>query len=407
MSDATNPLAVGDPEAAGAAATSTALLPAVASLLDARSANLSNALTSHYDPSRTLAENALDPGGMAQATSVALGFGPGVIRAWHGTPHTFPAEPGAPLGRFQDEAIGSGEGAQAYGWGHYVAGNKGVASSYAKPGDIDFRLNGKSYHSDELDSFPPEQSIGIGAWLKTGGDPDKAVASLKSDIANIPHDWQEDIDSHYNAIDWLTHNSHLLDKPPAGNLMEVHILPEENELLDWDKALSEQPPAVQNTLNSISDKIKSRGNEYLLPKAVENNHSGEIIYKALASDSQFKDIAEPVFNNKDWPSTDTHEMASKALHEAGVPGIKYADQGSRDAYQISQKGSEFTAFKRWPSQDLEEDFSPTFTSRQDVQDWIDKRTTRNYVIFSPSNLRIVGRNGERLIPVDHDPFASE
>lgn len=31
--------------------------------------------------------------------------------------------------------------------------------------------------------------------------------------------------------------------------------------------------------------------------------------------------------------------------------------------------------------------------------------TLNYVIFDPSNLRIVGQNGQRLEPIDHDPFA--
>ena len=44
--------------------------------------------------------------------------------AWHGTPHKFD--------RFSTEHIGTGEGAQAYGYGLYFAGNKEVAEHYKR-----------------------------------------------------------------------------------------------------------------------------------------------------------------------------------------------------------------------------------------------------------------------------------
>lgn len=47
------------------------------------------------------------------------------LRAWHGTPHDFGPEP-----RFQWDKIGSGEGAQAYGYGHYSAENREIAEWY-------------------------------------------------------------------------------------------------------------------------------------------------------------------------------------------------------------------------------------------------------------------------------------
>ena len=46
----------------------------------------------------------------------------GSLKAYHGSPHAFDA--------FSDHAIGTGEGAQAYGYGHYVAENEGVARGY-------------------------------------------------------------------------------------------------------------------------------------------------------------------------------------------------------------------------------------------------------------------------------------
>ena len=42
--------------------------------------------------------------------------------AWHGSPHTFD--------KFSTSAIGTGEGAQAYGHGLYFAENEGVARGY-------------------------------------------------------------------------------------------------------------------------------------------------------------------------------------------------------------------------------------------------------------------------------------
>ena len=52
------------------------------------------------------------------------------IPAYHGTPHTFAAEEGAPLGKFSTDKIGTGEGAQAYGHGMYFAERKSVAEWY-------------------------------------------------------------------------------------------------------------------------------------------------------------------------------------------------------------------------------------------------------------------------------------
>src|SRR6188768_1156238 len=59
----------------------------------------------------------------AKAGEMALGSGPiKPIRAYHGSPHDFD--------RFDLSKIGTGEGAQAYGHGLYMAENEGTARSY-------------------------------------------------------------------------------------------------------------------------------------------------------------------------------------------------------------------------------------------------------------------------------------
>lgn len=59
--------------------------------------------------------------------------------AYHGTPHKFD--------KFSLDAIGSGEGAQAHGWGLYFAADKNVS------GDYRIKLSGDKvyYNSQELD----------------------------------------------------------------------------------------------------------------------------------------------------------------------------------------------------------------------------------------------------------------
>src|SRR4051794_17429071 len=70
-----------------------------------------------------------NPDMMERAASLLGGF-TGTIKAYHGSPHLFPPEPGAPLGRFKDEAIGTGEGNQAYSHGHYFAEDPKVSMEY-------------------------------------------------------------------------------------------------------------------------------------------------------------------------------------------------------------------------------------------------------------------------------------
>ena len=57
----------------------------------------------------------------------SLGGGTSTIRAWHGSPHAFAAEEGAPFGRFNLGFVGKGEGAQAFGYGIYLTSEEDIA----------------------------------------------------------------------------------------------------------------------------------------------------------------------------------------------------------------------------------------------------------------------------------------
>ena len=92
----------------------------------------------------------------------SLGGGARVLRAWHGSPHAFDAEEGAPFGRFGLSFVGTGEGAQAFGYGIYLTSEEDIARhNYAQRlGDDDvaaaqralgrFGLAWATFRADEL-----------------------------------------------------------------------------------------------------------------------------------------------------------------------------------------------------------------------------------------------------------------
>ena len=90
------------------------------------------------DPNRIYIGPNVDWGTLAKALAGAAGLMtpdlgmPLQIKALHGSPHKF--------SKFMDKAIGTGEGAQAFGHGHYLTESPEVAKSYAEMGKSSRRL---------------------------------------------------------------------------------------------------------------------------------------------------------------------------------------------------------------------------------------------------------------------------
>lgn len=264
--------------------------------------------------------------------------------AWHGTPHTFD--------EFKNEAMRTGEGAQAYGWGHYVAGNPETAETYKMAGGISPTYKGVEYEKADLGRIPWHAMTNL---RENKGDIDATIAQLNRIAGNYTGEWDKGIKQDtLNMAQWLQENRSDIAWPGSGHLLEVHVLPDESEFLDWDKPLSEQPEVVQTMAKEpdIAARLPATGG------------TGENLYRALSNSSIALRYAEQ--NRIPWGfgASRNDEAASKFLHEAGIPGIKYLDQGSRAAGE----------------------------------------GTRNYVVFDPSNLKIVGRDGQKLTPIDYNPF---
>jgi hypothetical protein len=93
--------------------------------------------------------------------------------------------------------------------------------------------------------------------------------------------------------------------PAKGHMYEVDINADPAHFLDWDKPLTAQPEAVQK----YAEQLKVQ------PWSATEPLTGREVYEA---------------GKKQW-NFGRERAPHEALSEAGVPGIKYLDQGSRGA----------------------------------------------------------------------------
>jgi hypothetical protein len=278
------------------------------------------------------AKDAYDQGnyGMAGLLGVgaAAGLVPGVgdavqkgvkrgIRAYHGSPHDFD--------KFSLDKIGTGEGAQAYGHGLYFAESEGVAKSYRD--DLSKSAysnpNRTAHRAMFADAVPANQEVAdrivdlINQHNKT---PEEAVR-----LVGIGKN-KEYVEQNQEALTKVANNiKSALDNPNPGRMYEVNINANPEDFLDWDKPLSEQPESVRNAIISSGGMgdagVYQLDDRWVFHKPGDWGHaqSQEDAMSALFSTATGADVV-PKSNE-----------ALVKLREAGIPGIKYLDAGSRGA----------------------------------------------------------------------------
>ena len=216
---------------------------------------------------------------------------------YHGSPHKFD--------KFDSSKIGTGEGAQAYGHGLYLAESPGVAKYYSKNVQ-DSRGFWKSTPEDELDE---SLSSELTKWIQGGGDiPTKT--GFKDYLKYIYEaDRNPNIKNALKRVDQRFADGTIVLNP-KGQLYKVD-LPDEQiaKMLDWDKPLSEQP--------WVMNRIK--------PMLEDSNISPEKIPFLTGKDLMSVDGPMAAWFGK----TRTPSMFSEGLRQEGIPGIRYLDGGSR------------------------------------------------------------------------------
>jgi hypothetical protein len=248
------------------------------------------------------------------------------LDVYHGTPHRFEPTEANPLGELDASKIGTGEGAQAYGHGIYLAESPGVADSYrATLSDNVFTVDGKKLlgpttkyghpnpNASRNNLTMPEKmaTYALDAAVKTKGQ-DPAAAAIRH--LKKYGKGNSDADAAIALVQqWKNQGANL----EAGSLYTLD-LPDEmiDRMLDWDKPLSEQSPYVQKI---IGEEIKRIGGGSTLS-------TGERAYKELMFQARMEGIDNP---SNTMRENSQAIAASNRLRELGIPGIKYLDAGSR------------------------------------------------------------------------------
>lgn len=348
--------------------------------------------------------------------------------AYHGTPHTIGPE------GFSLSKIGTGEGAQAYGWGLYFADDPSVAGSYFRalsdnPEIIKIQLGSLSfgsYNGFDYSRRASENSVeNVRASLAEdllidetaihgagpGGFADLVLKVLDEKIAGYESDGEDALATAGKSL------RKMLERPGAisiklgkrtGGVYQVDI-PDEAiaRMLDWDKPLSQQPQNVRDALAQIdANSYAPNGSDY------DANETGAIIYQRLT-----QKLAKPP-SAPSWTSmsTDTEDRAwsaqraaSEVLFAAGIPGIRYYDQGSRgtvggeilwvredkDGWKAKIKVSNRGGVGFISPTDIITT-SPPFKTESEAKAWADSKTatgTRNTVVFDDKIIKITHKDG--------------
>ena len=243
------------------------------------------------------------------------------IIAYHGSPHSFD--------KFSMDKIGTGEGAQAYGHGLYFAEAEDVAKTY------------RDMLSDQPQALPAIGWQQRMDWTDTQdaayGLADKALEELQIDIAqggSTRPDWSRvkdkvrqlapsgkeneilrELETMADKYGW----KEFVNKNP-GSMYQVRLNVKPDELLDWDKPLSEQPESIRKAVQSA---VVSRYNNGVPDK-------GGIVRK------NFDAIKNGTFDGIDGSTAlkqagdiVNQPEAAARLKAAGVKGIRYKDSASR------------------------------------------------------------------------------
>jgi hypothetical protein len=244
--------------------------------------------------------------------------------AYHGTGNEKPYD------RFDINKVGGegGEGAQVYGWGIYLAGNKKTGQFYR----------------ESLSDHRLAPGIAQKYLELTGGDKQKAIERLRKDAEAAGSSGQQ----YDDAAKFLETGKHN-----PGRLYTLDI-PDDGAYLDLDKTYDEQPDVVKAALKKLGINDggkeitqKNFPNEYKLTGGgsivrSDNSNFGFLLMPASGGPGfslSWKDILNLI--GKDGTGSRIYsalssklggdKAASLALREAGIPGLMYLDQGSRAA----------------------------------------------------------------------------
>lgn len=266
-------------------------------------------------------------------------------QVYHGSPASF--------GHFDHAFTGTGEGAQAYGWGTYVTEVEGIARKYAATGIK--RGNHITYDGEPLSPVLDNEYYFDDVWriwkrqLLSSTD----VDSLKRNISSVYMDGRTASAHSGRRKAFERQKQELLSDIDAGririepprHLYTVEI-PEDNGMnyLYWDRPVSaEQKGKIF---------LQLRKERFFFPEATAEFWSGRS--HVWNSGKEFYGFLDYMFMNPDR-DIDSQRLASGFLSRAGFTGIDYPAEcstggradGARNYVIFSEADLKITAHERF------------------------------------------------------------
>ena len=253
------------------------------------------------------------PGGKRRPTMAELDV-------YHGTPHTFDPEEGAPLGRFRSEKIGTGEGAQAYGYGLYLAENEKVAGGYRiAPGNTQYTIDGKN----ALDAAANDEALNRPVRYLQDFSYDVNKGNIKSAMDAAIDDGRPEVAKQIQDL----FNAGRIKPAPPGSLYKVDLPDAKIEqMLDWDKPLSQQSDYVLERLGFHNKPRDFEAEARAVPGTPEYARLEELMNTQVGGARVPDMTGEEYYRLGKGKDKDKSEY----FRSLGIPGIKYLDAGSRD-----------------------------------------------------------------------------
>lgn len=335
------------------------------------------------------------------------------ISAHHGTPHK--------VDKFSIDKIGTGEGAQAFGWGLYFAEGKEVAEQYRKnlatrPPSVSASKDPAGWVAYQLFAEIPEADIAEG--LKLLELPDTALIDGKKR--------------------YETHSK-------QGNLYTVTLDVNDEDLLDWDLPLSEQSEKVKIALGydetatkryqEIQERLSALQKEKSGLDSPEWNSlveeaqtirssmdglspldSGSELYSAAltrvgATGAYLTKNIAATFPDAEFSrdGIGAQEKASRVLNSIGIKGIRYLDGNSRNSQGWHITPPTQTTSGKWMVKSNDYNSKGMhFDTEEEAQKTLEEKiagSTYNYVMFDDSLITITEENGKVVDMKENQSFS--
>lgn len=233
------------------------------------------------------------------------------IVAYHGSPHSFD--------KFDASKIGTGEGNQAYMRGLYFAEKEDVATTYRD------QITKQAAGSD------PALERAARYLNQNNGDYEAAYAELlpqrNSAAKSLDAQKAKGKDTSYLERDVANYDAALTalqsKAPVNGSMYQVRINARPEEFMDWDIPLSQQPKKVADALRGLDPKLFET--ETWASQLDGAKTKGRTV--SYGPDNRTGETAARAFEE----NLGGAEIAAEKLKAAGIKGVRYLDNGSRNA----------------------------------------------------------------------------